>query len=196
MLCLYYARTTVLAEVQDTYEDVRRLEASILELHRMFMDLALLVEQQGETLDVIEFQMHGLTLITARNTITRMRCIICGCAICASAAVHTSSTFSTVAMCSYVLQCNCNRSSKLVTMCGKETPVLRNSQSHTVIVFVKAQLQLRFVTTVAENLYCAPSNSSSAWQYHALTYCVLMLAQCSHFVTVCERCNIARKRSH
>ncbi|KAG5181317.1 soluble NSF attachment protein receptor [Tribonema minus] len=47
----------VLAEVQDQYEDVRRLEASILELHRMFMDLALLVEQQGETLDVIEFQV-------------------------------------------------------------------------------------------------------------------------------------------
>jgi t-SNARE complex subunit (syntaxin) len=49
----------VLAEVQDTYEDVRRLEASILELHRMFMDLALLVEQQGETLDVIEFQVSS-----------------------------------------------------------------------------------------------------------------------------------------
>jgi t-SNARE complex subunit (syntaxin) len=57
MLYYHHPRTTVLAEVQDTYEDVRRLEASILELHRMFMDLALLVEQQGETLDVIEFQV-------------------------------------------------------------------------------------------------------------------------------------------
>ncbi|KAG5181330.1 soluble NSF attachment protein receptor [Tribonema minus] len=47
----------VLTEVQDTYKDVRRLEASIMELHRMFMDLALLVEQQGETLDNIELQV-------------------------------------------------------------------------------------------------------------------------------------------
>jgi hypothetical protein len=49
----------VLQEVQDTYEDVRRLEASILELHKMFMDLALLVEQQGEMLDQIEFQVKS-----------------------------------------------------------------------------------------------------------------------------------------
>jgi t-SNARE complex subunit (syntaxin) len=49
--------SNVLAEVQGTYQDVRRLEASILELHKMFMDLALLVEQQGETLDVIETQV-------------------------------------------------------------------------------------------------------------------------------------------
>eukprot|EP01084_Bolivina_argentea_P238789 401211_1 len=33
----------VLKEVQDTYEDVRKLESSIIELHNMFMDLALLV---------------------------------------------------------------------------------------------------------------------------------------------------------
>lgn len=47
----------VLAEVQDTYEDVRRLEASILELHKMFMDLAVLIERQGEMLDQIEYQV-------------------------------------------------------------------------------------------------------------------------------------------
>jgi len=47
----------VLAEVQGTYQDVRKLEASILELHKMFLDLAILVEQQGETLDSIEAQV-------------------------------------------------------------------------------------------------------------------------------------------
>lgn len=47
----------MLKEVQDTYRDVRRLEASIIELHKMFMDLALLVDQQGEMLDQIEYQV-------------------------------------------------------------------------------------------------------------------------------------------
>ncbi|CAM9304956.1 unnamed protein product [Chrysoparadoxa australica] len=48
--------TNVLQEVQDTYQDVKRLESSIIEIHKMFMDLALLVEQQGELLDQIEYQ--------------------------------------------------------------------------------------------------------------------------------------------
>ncbi|CAM9730677.1 unnamed protein product [Scytosiphon promiscuus] len=51
--------THVLEEVRDTYHDVRRLEASILELHKMFMDLALLVDRQGEMLDQIEYQVKS-----------------------------------------------------------------------------------------------------------------------------------------
>ncbi|CAM9329069.1 unnamed protein product [Ascophyllum nodosum] len=51
--------THVLEEVKDTYRDVRRLEASILELHKMFMDLALLVDRQGEMLDQIEYQVKS-----------------------------------------------------------------------------------------------------------------------------------------
>ena len=47
----------MLEEVKGTYHDVRRLEASILELHKMFMDLALLVDRQGEMLDQIEYQV-------------------------------------------------------------------------------------------------------------------------------------------
>lgn len=53
------ACATALEEVKDTYHDVRRLEASILELHKMFMDLALLVDRQGEMLDQIEYQVRG-----------------------------------------------------------------------------------------------------------------------------------------
>lgn len=52
--------SAVLEEVKDTYHDVRRLEASILELHKMFMDLALLVDRQGEMLDQIEYQVRRL----------------------------------------------------------------------------------------------------------------------------------------
>lgn len=43
---------------QDKYQDVLRLEQSVAELHQMFLDLAMLVEQQGEMLDQIEFQVR------------------------------------------------------------------------------------------------------------------------------------------
>lgn len=43
--------------VADKYKDVLALEASVAELHQMFMDFALLTEQQGELLDQIEFQV-------------------------------------------------------------------------------------------------------------------------------------------
>jgi t-SNARE complex subunit (syntaxin) len=38
---------------------VLTLEASIAELHQMFLDFALLVEQQGELLDQIEYQVYN-----------------------------------------------------------------------------------------------------------------------------------------
>jgi len=45
--------------VADKYNDVLTLEASVTELHQMFLDFALLVEQQGELLDQIEFQVKS-----------------------------------------------------------------------------------------------------------------------------------------
>jgi t-SNARE complex subunit (syntaxin) len=42
---------------QGKYQDVLTLEASVAELHQMFVDFALLVEQQGELLDQIETQI-------------------------------------------------------------------------------------------------------------------------------------------
>ena len=42
--------------VADKYKDVLKLEKSVEELHQMFLDMAFLVEQQGEMLDQIEFQ--------------------------------------------------------------------------------------------------------------------------------------------
>ena len=43
----------------DKYQDVLTLEASVNELHQMFLDFALLTEQQGELLDQIENQVKA-----------------------------------------------------------------------------------------------------------------------------------------
>lgn len=43
--------------VADKYRDVLALESSMAELHQMFLDFALLTEQQGELLDQIEHQV-------------------------------------------------------------------------------------------------------------------------------------------
>lgn len=43
--------------VADKYQDVLTLEASVAELHQMFLDFALLTERQGELLDQIEHQV-------------------------------------------------------------------------------------------------------------------------------------------
>jgi len=47
------------ANVADKYQDVLTLEASVSELHQMFLDFALLTEQQGEMLDQIEYQVKS-----------------------------------------------------------------------------------------------------------------------------------------
>ena len=43
--------------VASKYQDVLVLEASVVELHQMFLDFALLTEEQGELLDQIEHQV-------------------------------------------------------------------------------------------------------------------------------------------
>lgn len=48
---------TTYTKVAGKYQDVLALEQSIAELHQMFLDFALLTEQQGELLDQIEFQV-------------------------------------------------------------------------------------------------------------------------------------------
>lgn len=45
--------------VKNKYQDVLRLEASVNELAEMFRDFALIVEQQGELLDQIEYQVKA-----------------------------------------------------------------------------------------------------------------------------------------
>jgi t-SNARE complex subunit (syntaxin) len=48
-------------EVKDKYSEVLALERSIADLNQMFLDFALLIEQQGEMLDQIEFQVKEAT---------------------------------------------------------------------------------------------------------------------------------------
>eukprot|EP00878_Enallax_costatus_P042764 GHUV01050226.1.p1 GENE.GHUV01050226.1~~GHUV01050226.1.p1 ORF type:complete len:105 (-),score=37.89 GHUV01050226.1:98-412(-) len=47
-----------LAEIQERNRAVKDLEASLLELHQIFLDMAVLVEAQGEMLDNIEKQVR------------------------------------------------------------------------------------------------------------------------------------------
>lgn len=49
--------STTYKKVAGKYQDVLTLEQSVAELHQMFLDFALLTEQQGELLDQIEFQV-------------------------------------------------------------------------------------------------------------------------------------------
>jgi t-SNARE complex subunit (syntaxin) len=45
------------ARIADKYQDINALEQSVAELDQMFLDFALLVEQQGEVLNNIELQV-------------------------------------------------------------------------------------------------------------------------------------------
>ena len=47
-----------LAEIQERHEAVKELERSLLDLHQIFLDMAVLVEAQGEMLDNIEAQVY------------------------------------------------------------------------------------------------------------------------------------------
>ena len=60
-----------LAEIEERGEAVRELEKSLLDLHQIFLDMAVLVEAQGEMLDNIEAQVRELFLDPALNYIRR-----------------------------------------------------------------------------------------------------------------------------
>ena len=49
------AARNALADIQERHQDIKRLEASISELHQLFLDMSVLVETQGELLDQIEY---------------------------------------------------------------------------------------------------------------------------------------------
>ena len=76
--------------VVDKYQDVLTLEASVAELHQMFLDFALITEQQGELLDQIEHQVkaasdyiddgnaHVEEAIEIQKSIRKKQCCIIG----------------------------------------------------------------------------------------------------------------------
>ncbi|TPP63990.1 Syntaxin [Fasciola gigantica] len=47
-----------LADIEARHQDIMKLEKSIKELHDMFMDMAMLVESQGEMIDRIEYNVE------------------------------------------------------------------------------------------------------------------------------------------
>merc|ERR1711881_189906 len=47
-----------LADIEARHNDIIKLESSIRELHDMFMDMAMLVESQGEMIDRIEYHVE------------------------------------------------------------------------------------------------------------------------------------------
>ncbi|KAI8084919.1 t-SNARE [Halteromyces radiatus] len=51
----------VLSEVQDRHQDIKKIEQTIMELHQLFMDMSMLVEQQGETLNQVEYHAEDTT---------------------------------------------------------------------------------------------------------------------------------------
>eukprot|EP00127_Corallochytrium_limacisporum_P005396 Clim_evm8s204 gene=Clim_evmTU8s204 len=57
-----------LEEIQDRHKELLRLERSIKELHELFVDMAILVESQGEMVDRIEFSVAKATDYTEGAT--------------------------------------------------------------------------------------------------------------------------------
>lgn len=46
-----------LSDIRDRHEDIQRLEESLKELHGMFVDMSVLVQEQGEMIDRIEYSV-------------------------------------------------------------------------------------------------------------------------------------------
>lgn len=66
-----------LAEINERHEAVKELEKGLMELHQIFLDMAVLVEAQGEMLDNIEQQVSLMSkpicLIPHQNALTPVR---------------------------------------------------------------------------------------------------------------------------
>ncbi|EGG13782.1 t-SNARE family protein [Cavenderia fasciculata] len=61
---LHTQAKNALAYIQDRHNDIQRLERSIAELHQLFLDMAVLVEVQGEILNQIEANVESTVLNT------------------------------------------------------------------------------------------------------------------------------------
>ncbi|KAL0075247.1 t-SNARE [Phycomyces blakesleeanus] len=52
----------VLNEVQTRHDDIKKIEKTILQLHQLFMDMQMMVEQQGETLKEVEMHSEAVMM--------------------------------------------------------------------------------------------------------------------------------------
>jgi syntaxin 1B/2/3 len=55
-------------EIQERHDTVKEIEKNLLELHQIFLDMAVLVEAQGEQLNDIESQVNNAANYVARGT--------------------------------------------------------------------------------------------------------------------------------
>lgn len=62
-----------LSDIRDRHEDIQRLERSLIELHEMFVDMSILVSEQGEMIDRIEYSVakSGNYVESARKKVKR-----------------------------------------------------------------------------------------------------------------------------
>ncbi|XP_001358807.3 syntaxin-1A [Drosophila miranda] len=61
-----------LADIEARHQDIMKLETSIKELHDMFMDMAMLVESQGEMIDRIEYHVeHAMDYVQTATQDTK-----------------------------------------------------------------------------------------------------------------------------
>lgn len=55
-------------EIQERHESVKEIEKNLMELHQIFLDMAVLVEAQGEQLNNIEIAVQGASSFVKRGT--------------------------------------------------------------------------------------------------------------------------------
>ncbi|KAI8067652.1 t-SNARE [Gilbertella persicaria] len=91
----------VLSEVTKRHDDIKHIEKTIIELHQLFMDMQMMVEQQQATLDVVEHHANTTSndieqgnvfltkaIATARSTRTKKWCCFFLClGICVMIAI-------------------------------------------------------------------------------------------------------------
>ncbi|KAM7274743.1 hypothetical protein ACFE04_016609 [Oxalis oulophora] len=57
-----------ISEIQERHDAVKEIEGSLIELHKIFLDMAALVEAQGQQLNDIESQVKGASSFVRRGT--------------------------------------------------------------------------------------------------------------------------------
>lgn len=63
---------TTLAQMRERHQEIQNIERSVQELHQMFLDISLVIEQQGELIDKIEDHV-GSTLEYTENAAEEMK---------------------------------------------------------------------------------------------------------------------------
>jgi len=64
---LHQQAKNALAYIEARHADIKRIEASIQQLHQLFVDMAILVESQGEMLNQIEYNVSQSVAYTAKG---------------------------------------------------------------------------------------------------------------------------------